>query len=420
MERNRSGKLLQQFNRVRAATEQITEGLTEEDMVLQSMPDASPSKWHLAHTTWFFEEFVLAPYQPQFKAQNPEFGYLFNSYYEHVGKRHQRPLRGMLSRPSLKQVLSYRREINEKLTQLLDSPLSSQSKMLDLVELGLHHEMQHQELLLTDILHALSLHPFHPQVKAGFQQPSNPDVATLKFHQFDEAEIEIGTIDKVFHFDCEAPRHRIIQQAFALSNRPVSNGDWLEFINDRGYQTPTLWLSDGWARCQEENWNTPLYWNNKEGQWFQYGLNGLRAIDLNSPVCHISYYEADAFARWAGCRLPREQEWERAATQQQVAGNFLEQQQWRPRALATTSEKHPHQLFGDVWEWTQSSYSAYPGYQPAEGAVGEYNGNFMCGQFVLRGGSCVTPIQQIRPSYRNFFYPHQRWQFSGLRLAKDV
>ena len=420
MERNRSSKLLRQFTQVRATTEQVTEGLTAEDMVLQSMADASPSKWHLAHTSWFFEEFVLAKFQPQFKPHNPDFRYLFNSYYETVGKRHQRPLRGMLSRPSLKQVIAYRTQVNEKMAQLLDSPVASQVDMLDLVELGLHHEMQHQELLLTDILHALSQHPFFPQVKSSYQQPSNPDGATLHFHHFDQQMVQMGAEPKLFCFDCEAPRHSQLQHAFALSNRPTSNGDWLEFINDRGYQTPTLWLSDGWARCQQEGWNAPLYWHNKEGQWLQYGLDGLCPIDLNSPVCHISYFEADAFARWAGCRLPREHEWERAASQQQIAGNFLEQQQWRPKALATASNDQPLQLYGDVWEWSQSPYTAYPGYTVAEGAVGEYNGKFMCGQFVLRGGSCVTPIQQMRPSYRNFFYPHQRWQFSGLRLAKDI
>lgn len=419
MQQQRSLKLQQNFTYVRDCSEQLTRGLTEEDMVLQSMPDASPTKWHLAHTSWFFEEFILKSFAPNHSPYNEQYCFLFNSYYEAVGSRHQRPLRGMLSRPSLQEILGYRTSVNERILQLLDSSSTLPATLLDLVELGLHHEMQHQELLLTDVLHALSVHPYFPAVKISNNTSYSGDMNPLKFISYDEGLIQIGTDEKGFHYDCEGPKHSYYQNGFELSNRLINNREWLDFVKDKGYQTATLWLSDGWARRCQENWQAPLYWHKQNGEWFQFGLDGLQPVDLNAPVCHISYYEADAFASWAGYRLPTEQEWEHAAQPRTIKGNFLEQEQWRPRAPVLDNAEDLPQLYGDVWQWTQSPFSPYPGFRIAEGAVGEYNGKFMDGQRVLKGGSCVTPIQQIRPTYRNFFHPHQRWQYSGLRLAKD-
>lgn len=420
LEINNIHKLQQDFNRIRETTLQLTQGLTAEDMQLQSMEDASPTKWHLAHTTWFFEEFILKQHIPDYKSHQEQYGYLFNSYYEAVGNRHQRPLRGMLSRPPLPDVIEYRRVINQKILELINSEPSTLSTIIDLVELGLHHEMQHQELLQTDILHALSIHPFFPQVKNRSSKQAHGESAALQFKSFQGGMIEIGLSGHSFHYDCEGPRHQYYQHPFALSKRLINNGEWLEFIQDKGYSTATLWLSEGWACNQRENWQAPLYWHQRDGKWFQFGLDGLQPIDLTAPVCHISYFEADAFASWAGHRLPKEQEWELASQSHPMEGNFLEQQHWRPLPPRWQDQSTIAQLYGDVWEWTQSPFTPYPGFKIAEGAIGEYNGKFMCGQFVLRGGSCATPIQQMRPSYRNFFYPHQRWQYSGLRLAKDL
>ena len=418
MEEQERARLLQDFERIRQQSQQLTEGLTEADMQLQSMEDASPTKWHLAHTTWFFEEFILQSFLPGFKPYHEEFRFLFNSYYEAVGKRHQRPLRGMLSRPSLNQILQYRDAINEQILALLDQQHGQQVKILTLLELGLHHEMQHQELLVTDILHALSIHPFFPAVKPATEKNTASAINSQEFTSYEGGLIQIGHQGVDFYYDCESPRHSYFQAPYAIGNRLITNGQWLEFMRDKGYHTATLWLSEGWARCCSEQWQAPLYWHQQDGQWFQYGLDGLQPLDMNAPVCHISYFEADAFATWAGQRLPTEQEWEWAATQQPIEGNFLEQQHWRP--LQASNQSSIQQLYGHVWEWTQSTFSPYPGFRIADGAIGEYNGKFMCGQFVLRGGSCATPKQQIRPTYRNFFYPHQRWQFSGLRLAKDL
>ncbi|MGC1510342.1 ergothioneine biosynthesis protein EgtB [Ketobacter sp.] len=415
-----------EFQRIRSCTEQITEGLSAEDMVVQSMPDASPTKWHLAHTSWFFEEFLLSRFIPQYQAFDSQFRFLFNSYYEAVGQRHQRPLRGMLTRPALDTVLAYRNHVTGHLTQALETGLAEDPQFLALVELGCHHEMQHQELLLTDILSVLSVHPFHPAMKVNAQKHLagvNQIVSTgsaSRWQHFEAQTIHVGADPDHFHYDCESPRHPHLLPAFALATHPVTNGQWLEFMADGGYDKATLWLSDGWAMCQQQQWHAPLYWQCIDGLWFQFGLDGIQPVDPDAPVCHISYFEADAYASWAGARLAREQEWERAAQSHPPRGNFLERYQWRPRAGPTSSADTVQQMYGDVWEWTQSPYTAYPGFKIAEGAIGEYNGKFMCGQFVLRGGSCVTPVKQIRPSYRNFFYPHQRWQFSGMRLAKDV
>lgn len=399
----------------------LTQGLDAEDMVVQSMPDASPTKWHLAHTTWFFEQFVLLPYVSRYQAFHPTFNFLFNSYYNNVGERHARPLRGLLTRPTLSHVLEYRQAIDEAVCELLSSleqfDAERVKSITGTIEVGLHHEMQHQELMLTDILHALSYNKLYPAVRQAKPSTTHHQKVPLSYESFDEGLYSIGASGNGFSFDCEYPRHQSYLPAFALANRPITNGEWLEFINDGGYQTATLWLSDGWDQCQQQQWHAPLYWSREEDEWLQFSHYGHHSIDLHAPVCHISYYEADAFSTWANARLPTEQEWERVATQHPITGNFLEGEQWLPQAAKQSGMQ---QLYGDVWEWTRSAYAPYPGYRAPEGAIGEYNGKFMSNQFVLRGGSCATPIEQLRPSYRNFFYPHQRWQFTGLRLAKDI
>lgn len=413
----------QSFKKHRATTLSLIESLSAEDMVIQSMEDASPTKWHLAHTTWFFEEFVLRSFQENFKEIDPDFRYLFNSYYETVGKRHQRPLRGMLTRPGLEKVLDYRQQIDNAILTLLGENHPKMESIANTITVGLHHEMQHQELLLTDILHAFSVNPIFPAVRPSSSENAANSFARghsskLEFFKFDEGLYNIGANETGFFYDCEGPQHQTYIQQFGLANRLVSNREWCEFIEDGGYRIPTLWLSEGWARVQTESWQHPLYWIEKNGEWFQFGLNGLTPLDPDAPVSHVSYFEADAFARWSDYRLPTEQEWELAAKQHPIEGNFLDSNLWQPTPAINGDRLE--QLYGDVWEWTRSPYAPYPGYKALDGAIGEYNGKFMCGQFVLRGGSCVTPQQQLRPSYRNFFYPHQRWQFSGLRLAKDI
>lgn len=442
-------RLDSRYLRCRHKSQALTLGLTPEDMMIQSMPDASPTKWHLAHTTWFFEQFVLKAYDPNYREFDPNFSYLFNSYYNNVGDRHSRELRGLLSRPSFDQVLAYRDTIDDAMIKLLEKTghTADNNKKVtairNTIEVGLHHEMQHQELLLTDILHALSFNSMHPAMRPKKTEVYSPrsvsstPSTTLNYQGFDEGIFHIGgahsdshdskisrgdesrvnTLTNSFSFDCEHPRHQTYVHAFALAQRTVTNREWLEFMQDGGYSTATLWLSDGWALCQQHNWQAPLYWVPQDGSWLQFSHFGLHHIDLDAPVCHINYYEADAFASWAEARLPTEQEWEVAAGQQAIQGNFQEDEIWLPQAARGLGIQ---QLYGNVWEWTRSAYSPYPGYSAPAGAIGEYNGKFMSGQFVLRGGSCVTPIEQIRLSYRNFFYPHQRWQFSGLRLAKDI
>ena len=414
----KSSELYKDYLRVREQTLRLIENLTVEDMVAQSMPDASPIKWHLAHTTWFFETFILQHYLKNFECFNPTYCHLFNSYYVSAGTRHERPNRGLLTRPPLEEVLEYRHRVDEHMAILLSD---NNPEITYLATVGLHHEMQHQELMQTDLLHLLSHNPMFPQViksKAVHQ----PATVKLAMCSVDGGLVNIGAPKNTaltdFSYDCEKPLHKVYVSSFSIANRPINNGEWLEFIDDGGYQNPMLWLSDGWA-CREKNqWQAPLYWHNRDNLWFQYGLDGLQPLELNRPVCHVSYYEADAFARWSGKRLPTEQEWEIVAREYPIRGNFLEQEHWRPQALHT-EPKGCAQLFGDVWEWTQSSYSPYPGFEPELGALGEYNGKFMSNQFVLRGGSCVTPQMQMRSTYRNFFYPHHRWQFSGLRLAGD-
>jgi ergothioneine biosynthesis protein EgtB len=416
-------ELAGRFARVRGFTEALARPLSPEDCGLQSMPDASPTKWHLAHTTWFFEALVLGPGgEPPF---DPAFGYLFNSYYEAIGPRHARPRRGMLSRPSFAEVLAYRADVDRRVISLLDRLADGRDdEIRSLVDLGLHHEQQHQELILTDIKHALGENPLHPAYRAAPRRPEPlpqpaPGRAELAWIDHPGGLCSIGHAGPGFAFDNEEPRHRVHLTPFRLADRLVTSGEVMEFIADRGYERPELWLSDGWAAARADGWGAPLYWEIGGGAPRIFSLDGLRPIDPCEPACHLSYYEADAIARWAGARLPTEAEWEVVAASAPLRGNFVESGLLHPRP-APPREGAPRQLFGDVWEWTASAYLPYPGYRAWEGAVGEYNGKFMSGQMVLRGGSCATPETHARATYRNFFPPGARWQFSGLRLARDA
>ncbi|MEM7021574.1 MAG: ergothioneine biosynthesis protein EgtB [Pseudomonadota bacterium] len=408
------------FRQVRSASLALAQELSEADQTAQSMPDASPTKWHLAHTTWFFETFVLLPHHGGYRTFDPSFAYLFNSYYEQAGPRHPRPQRGLITRPSAAEVIAYRRHVDLAMEDFLAGSQAAEPGLADLIDLGLHHEQQHQELLLTDILHLLAQSPLRPAYRTPANMeatgPGEPNAVT--WHRYPAGIGEIGHRGDGFAYDCERPRHQVLVQPFKLAGRAVTNREWFSFIEDGGYHTATLWLSDGWGIVQEEAWRAPLYWEQRDGTWWSMTLQGLQPIEADAPVCHVSYFEADAFARWAGKRLPTEAEWELAAAQLPIAGNMQDTGALRPLP-ATDGVGGPAQMFGDVWEWTSSTFGAYPGFRTAEGAVGEYNGKFMCGQFVLRGGSCATPEGHVRASYRNFFYPHQRWQFAGLRLAED-
>lgn len=407
-----------QFRIVRAQTERLAAPLSAEDCALQSMADASPTKWHLAHTSWFFETFVLeravhgyAPFHPQFRV-------LFNSYYVAVGPRHPRPERGLLSRPGLDEVLAYRRHVDREMTRIFEQE-TAQDAVADIVELGIHHEQQHQELILTDLKHLLSRNPLHPRYAEQYfpwrsvgstrGEPSWIAIPGGLRH--------IGHDGKRFCFDNETPRHRVYTGGFEIAAAPVTNGEFLEFISDGGYERAELWLSEGWDTRVAHSWRAPLYWLPDGEVSRVFTLRGDQPLVLDEPVCHLSYYEADAYARWAGARLPTETEWETLALECPVGGNLLESGRYHPCPAVESSGAL--QVFGDVWEWTQSAYGPYPGYRPAGGAVGEYNGKFMVNQYVLRGGSCATPRSHIRPTYRNFFPAAARWQFSGIRLARD-
>jgi ergothioneine biosynthesis protein EgtB len=406
------------FQEVRQTSERLAEHLSDADATVQSMPDASPAKWHLAHTTWFFEAMVLKPYVPSYEPFDEGFNFLFNSYYETLGARQPRPRRGMITRPALGQILDYRKHVNYALDALLRTGLDP--RIAELVELGCHHEQQHQELLLTDILHLFAQNPLHP----AYRDPEpvaveTADLPSLSFTEFDEALIEIGHGSVGFAYDSEGPRHRVLIEPFRLANRLVTNGEWADFIDDGGYENSLLWLSEGWAKVLAEGWSMPLYWEQRDRQNWTMTLRGFQPVDPLAPVTHVSYFEADAFATWSGKRLPTEFEWEAAAQEIKIQGNFLDTHRLRPKP-ASPRVGGLQQMFGDVWEWTRSAFSPYPRFRAVEGAVGEYNGKFMSGQFVLRGGSCVTPPGHIRTSYRNFFPPHARWQFSGVRLAEDA
>ncbi|QIG81658.1 ergothioneine biosynthesis protein EgtB [Stakelama tenebrarum] len=406
--------LAQRYRKVRALTEALAAPLSDADATLQSMPDASPAKWHLAHVTWFFETFILRDHVPGYRLHDERFPFLFNSYYEAEGDRHARPRRGMLTRPSLAEVLAYRAAVDAALVAALpDLPEDVQA----LVALGCHHEEQHQELLLTDILHGFSCNPIEPAMWPGERKIPVRMPGAITWIEGATGQVEIGHDGGGFAFDCEGPRHTELLHPHAIADRTVTNGEWAAFIADGGYSDPRHWLSDGWAWVQAERIEAPLYWRKDDGGWTRFGLDGRRAIDPAAPVTHVSFYEADAYASWAGVRLPTEIEWEAAASaHDSEGGNQLD--------AAGPVEPRPSPegpaFFGDVWEWTGSAYRPYPGFRAAEGAVGEYNGKFMSGQFVLRGGSCATPRGHARPCYRNFFYPHQRWQFTGVRLAKDL
>lgn len=403
--------LAEHYVQVRSRSIELTGNLSAEDAQLQSMPDASPSKWHLAHTTWFFERFVLMPHTG-WAPIDAAWLELFNSYYQSAGPMHARPRRGLLSRPTLTQVRDYRARIDEAMLTLLRDP--HDAMVAAAVELGLNHEQQHQELILTDILHAFSCNPLLPAYHHPPPAPAGT-ASTLHFSAADAGLIEIGHGGNGFAFDCEMPRHPTHVPEHALAHRPVSNAEYRDFIDDGGYRNPLLWLSEGWATVQREGWQRPLYW--QEDCASAFGLGGVQALDPAAPVVHVSWYEAEAFARWAGARLPSEAEWEVHAGREAVRGNFADSGMLRP--LAGDGTPRMQQLFGDVWEWTASPYLPYPGFRPLPGAFGEYNGKFMCGQWVLRGGSCATPEGHVRASYRNFFHPADRWQFSGVRLAKD-
>ena len=407
-------KLADRYAAVRRLSLDIAAPLSDADATIQPMPDASPAKWHLAHTTWFFETFLLRDHLPGYRAFDESWAYLFNSYYDAEGDRHARPRRGMLSRPSLDEVRAYRAAVDQAM-------MSSMEELpADLVELGLNHEQQHQELMLMDLLATFAENPLHPAAWPEASQPAAARVPDSPFWAVDEGGLaEIGHDGRGFAFDCEGPRHQVVISPHGLADRPVTNAEWLGFIAAGGYSEPRLWLSDGWDWVKAQKVEAPLYWVWRDEAWWRFGLDGLRPLNLAEPVCHISYYEADAYARWAGVRLPTEAEWEVAALRHDPAGGHLLDAAGPVRPRPSPEGPGLRDLFGNVWEWTASAYLPYPGFRPAEGAVGEYNGKFMVSQMVLRGGCCATPRGHVRASYRNFFYPHHRWMFAGVRLAKD-
>ena len=426
---SRAEQLLIRFHQIRNFTTALCANLEPEDCVVQSMPDVSPTKWHLAHTTWFFETFILKKWMPGYRAEIPEYAFLFNSYYNAAGAMHRRDLRGLISRPTVKEARRYRSSIDLHIDNLLSI---ADEKLLAEIEpiliLGMHHEQQHQELLITDIKHVFSQNPLHPVFRERKIEETPAQTMPMRFVDFEETTVEIGHDGRGFAYDNESPRHRVLASAFSLASRPVTNGEYIGFIEDNGYARPELWLSLGWMTVSEQGWQAPLYWTKRDGRWWNFTLSGFRPVDEDEPVTHVSYFEADAYANWAGGRLPTEFEWERAAFDCPIEGNFVEGETFHPQpatqqvgSLSTKAGKTPIllQMFGDIWEWTRSAYAPYPGYRAAPGALGEYNGKFMCNQYVLRGGSCATSHTHIRRTYRNFFQPEKRWQFTGIRLARD-
>jgi ergothioneine biosynthesis protein EgtB len=406
------------YRGVRLATRNLAEPLSDADATVQSMPDASPAKWHLAHTTWFFETMILAPSLPGYRPFDPTFNFLFNSYYETIGARQPRPRRGMITRPTLDAIYAYREHVDAAMTSLLNHDPAPAVR--NLIELGCHHEQQHQELFLTDILHLFAQNPLRP----AYKEPApvavdTSDTSPPRYKKIEGGVVEIGHDGRGFAFDSEGPRHHVFLEPFELGDRLVTNAEWMEFMADGGYRNPLLWLSEGWQKANADGWTMPLYWEQRDGAHWSMTLRGFQPVDAAAPVTHVSYFEADAFATWAGRRLPTEFEWEHAARDEPLRGNFADLGRLRPKP-ASAGDGGLRQIYGDVWEWTRSAFSPYPRFRPAEGAVGEYNGKFMSGQFVLRGGSCATPAGHVRLSYRNFFPPEARWQFSGLRLAGDA
>jgi ergothioneine biosynthesis protein EgtB len=408
------------YGDVRATTERLASVLSAEDQTVQTMADVSPTKWHRAHMTWFFETFVLGGYAPSYRQFNEAFAYIFNSYYETVGARHPRPDRGQLSRPGIEEISRYRAHVDRAMHALFDD--LDQPGLPELITLGLHHEEQHQELLLMDIKHVLSKNPLHPAYVAVPPTPASSHPPKAGWLEHNGGPVEVGHRGIGFGFDNEFPVHTVQLTPFGLADRPVTCGEWISFMEDDGYSRPEFWLSDGWAVVNAQHWDAPLYWTrdpDRPDRWMQFTLSGLRPVDLDEPVCHVSYYEADAFAHWTGMRLPTESEWETIALAHGEGTNFLRDD------LLSSGPPHPRPvlsdngIFGDTWEWTSSAYSPYPGFRAAPGAVGEYNGKFMVSQYVLRGGCCATPAGHVRPTYRNFFPPGARWAFSGVRLARD-
>ena len=411
--------LLNRFKAVRNFSLEICKPLITEDYVIQSMPDVSPTKWHLSHTGWFFETFILKEAERNYKSLHTQYAYLFNSYYIQAGERFERPKRGLLSRPSVKEVYQYREYVDKNIIEFLaNSNEKTFQKLAPVVEIGLHHEQQHQELMLTDLKHVFSINPLHP-VYINIEDRKTENLPSIKWISFDEGVYKIGYAGNDFSYDNETPQHKEYVEPFSLASRLITNGEYIKFIEDGGYNKPELWLSDGAAAVVSEKWDAPLYWKKVDGEWSNFKLTGFKKTNYDEPVCHVSYYEADAFARWAGARLPTEAEWEIAASNLNIIGNFVENKNFHP--VPVTEENNDlKQMYGNVWEWTRSSYSPYPGYKTLPGALGEYNGKFMSNQMILRGGSCATSKTHIRKTYRNFFPPNARWQFMGIRLAKDI
>ncbi len=408
--------LRNRFLQTRRFTEKLCAPLATEDFVVQAMPDASPTRWHLAHTTWFFETFVLSRAKSGYRPVSSDYQFLFNSYYNTVGEQFPRSRRGLLTRPTVAEVFAYRQAVDASMSELLESPLDAE--LIPVVELGIQHEQQHQELILTDIKYLLSCNPLEPVYKFQETKSSLSINVPARWNADPGGIVSIGHDGPGFAFDNESPRHQTLLRPFELQDRIITSGEYLEFIEDGGYRRPDFWLSLGWTTLREQQWESPLYWSKREGAWSEFTLAGQRPLQPHEPVTHVSFFEADAYARWRGVRLPTEAEWERAATEAPVDGSFAESEHFHPAPDKRTGNG-PEQFFGETWQWTQSPYTPYPGYAPPAGALGEYNGKFMCNQYVLRGGSCATPASHIRPTYRNFFPPDARWQFSGIRLARD-
>ena len=407
-------RLPERYAEVREQTVRLCAPLQVEDFVVSSMPDVSPTKWHLAHTSWFFETFVLADFEPDYVSPNPRYAFLFNSYYVQAGERHCRAQRGLVTRPTVSEVFDYRRYVDDAMQRLCARIADdAEHPAWGIIELGINHEQQHPELLLTDIKHVFWMNPLRPAYRAPL--PVGGEPAAPSWIEFAPGVRHIGHRVPGFAFDNETPSHRVFTEAFRIASRLVTNGEYLAFIEDGGYRRPEFWLSNGWATVREQNWTAPLYWEKVDGTWTEFTLAGNAPIDAGAPVTHVSYYEADAFARWSGHRLPTEAEWETAAADHPVAGTFVESARFHP-----APDDGQGQWYGDCWQWTQSAYLAYPGFQPSPGAIGEYNGKWMSDQWVLRGASCATPQSHARLTYRNFFPSDARWQFTGIRLARGT